>query len=470
MWALSLVPARYSAMSMGYVDLGGGPGELAPHTHGAGYGEAPLVEVTDLTEGSSRAPDVSVTLTAARGAIRLGDGDAIDGYTLNGGTPGPEIRARVGDLVEVTLVNTDIDAGITLHWHGIDVPNAADGVAGITQDALAPGESQVYRFVAKDAGTYWYHSHQVAHEQVRRGLLGAIVIEPAAAEAGAPVDVVALAHLYGAAHTINGAEGDLHVDIPAGASARVRIINTDNGALFAWLGSGSFRVLAVDGHDLNGPSDVSDAEVRVPAGGRVDLLIARPADGSSVRLHLGGPRGVVIGPADPEPVRAPTGQVDLLSYGEPAPAPFDATAPDRRFDYVIGRRWGFLDGRPGAWWTINGHLYPDVPMFTVEEGDVVMMRLANHSGQAHPMHLHGHHALVLSRDGVPSTGSPWWVDSLEVLDGEEYEIAFVADNPGIWMDHCHNLPHAQEGLVAHLAYANVTTPFLLGGDAKNEPE
>ena len=70
------------------------------------------------------------------------------------------------------------------------------------------------------------------------------------------------------------------------------------------------------------------------------------------------------------------------------------------------------------------------------------MTISNDSGDVHPMHLHGHHAVVLSRNGVPSTGSPWWVDSLNVADGDTYEIAFVADNPGIWMDHCHNLEHA----------------------------
>ena len=79
-------------------------------------------------------------------------------------------------------------------------------------------------------------------------------------------------------------------------------------------------------------------------------------------------------------------------------------------------------------------------------------------------------AVVLSRNGVPSTGSPWWVDSLSVADGERYEIAFVADNPGIWMDQCHNLDHATDGLVAHLAYTGVTEPFRVGGRSANAPE
>jgi FtsP/CotA-like multicopper oxidase with cupredoxin domain len=109
-------------------------------------------------------------------------------------------------------------------------------------------------------------------------------------------------------------------------------------------------------------------------------------------------------------------------------------------------------------------------MFHVEEGDVVRMTIRNDSGDVHPMHLHGHHAFVLSRDGVPSAGSPWEVDSLNVLDGETYEVAFVADNPGIWADHCHNLEHASDGLVTHLAYAGVTEPFRIGDDAGNDPE
>jgi FtsP/CotA-like multicopper oxidase with cupredoxin domain len=77
---------------------------------------------------------------------------------------------------------------------------------------------------------------------------------------------------------------------------------------------------------------------------------------------------------------------------------------------------------------------------------------------------------VLARNGVRATGSPWWFDSLNVLDGESYDIAFLADNPGIWMDHCHNLNHAVEGLVTHLMYEGVSEPYRIGGNAGNEPE
>jgi len=98
------------------------------------------------------------------------------------------------------------------------------------------------------------------------------------------------------------------------------------------------------------------------------------------------------------------------------------------------------------------------------------MRIHNGSNEDHPMHLHGHHAVVLSRDGEKATGSPWWVDSLHVDQDETYEIAFVADNPGLWMDHCHQLKHAAEGLMAHLMYDGVDTPYRIGGAADNHPE
>jgi FtsP/CotA-like multicopper oxidase with cupredoxin domain len=249
-------------------------------------------------------------------------------------------------------------------------------------------------------------------------------------------------------------------------------VNTDDSALRAWVLGAAYRVLAVDGRELVGPQQVRDVAVLVPAGGRADLGVQVPADGSAVRVGLGGTAAVVLGPPDGAVPRGrpPTGDVDLLAYGTPADPGFDARSPDRTFDYTIGQRPGFLDGRPGVWWTVNGHLFPDVPMYVVREGDVVRMRLRNDSRESHPMHLHGHHALVLSRDGRAATGSPWWVDSLEVPRGRTFEVAFRADNPGIWMDHCHNLEHVGEGLLAHLAYEGVSTPFRVGGASANNPE
>ena len=491
LWKASLLPGTYSVMDMGYADYGGGAeAGAAPAGHGDMPGMTAARSVATLTGPTGRVADVDVTLAARKQRFRLASGQSVDGYTLNGTSPGPTIEAVQGQLVQVKLLNESVPDGVTLHWHGLDVPNAEDGVAGVTQDAVPMRGSHTYRFIAGQVGTFWYHSHQVSHEQVLRGLLGALVITPTKAipaadtakagggsSPGANVlDALALVHLYGGIRTVNGRSGDTPVAAAPGSRVRVRVINTDNGPMSAWVSGAAYRLVAVDGTDLHGPTLVSDAALVVTAGGRADVEVQLPADGSAVRVELGGNAALVLGPAGPPTGNAatrtarPKQSLDLLTYGSPAPLGFDPAKAKRHFDYVIGRRPGFVGGRPGIWWTINGHLFPDVPMFVVAEGDVVRMRVENGSGEVHPMHLHGHHAVVLSRNGVPSTGSPWWVDSLNVANDESYDIAFVADNPGIWMDHCHNLPHAAQGLVAHLMYEGVTEPFRVGGRVDNQPE
>jgi FtsP/CotA-like multicopper oxidase with cupredoxin domain len=469
LWNASRVPSTYSVMTMGYVDLGGGPGSTTmDHLSHGGVSLATLAGPRDGT------PDVKLTLTARREQVHLATGEQLDGYTLNGTSPGPEIDATQGDLVQVTLRNRDVTGGVALHWHGIDVPNAEDGVAGVTQNAVPVGGTHVYRFVVADAGTYWYHSHQVSHDQVKGGMFGALIVRP---KGGPRSEFVAPVHTYSGYHSIAGRTGTQRVTVEPGTPLRVRVINTDNGPLRTWVTGAPFTVLAVDGHDVNKPTPLRNRLLVVPAGGRLDLSIAAPAGGSTARLDAGGDTALVIGPngakaraSSSEPER----RLDLLTYGSPAALPFDPTRPDRRFDYRIGRRVGFLDGKPGFWWSVNGHLFPDLPMFMVSEGDVVLMTIENNSGDVHPMHLHGHHAVVLSRNGVRATGSPWWIDTLEVDDNETFVIAFVADNPGIWMDHCHNLDHAANGLIAHLAYTGVAEPYVVGrpvgGGAHNEPE
>jgi FtsP/CotA-like multicopper oxidase with cupredoxin domain len=465
LWQDSRLPDAYSVINMGYVDDGG----AAHGSHGLHSGTAR--SVTTLIADPDRLADVSVTLTARKERFSLASGREVDGYTLNGQSPGPLIEVTVGQLLEVRLINESVPDGVTLHWHGVDVPNAADGVAGITQDAVGQGQQFVYRFVPHRAGTFWYHSHQVSHEQVIGGLLGPLVVRSTGAS-DEVTDVVALTHLYRGIRTLNGQENDIRVTVMPGRKTRVRVINTDNGPTSVWVTGTAHRLVAMDGVDLNGPTPIDGEAVLVTAGARADLEVTMPLDATPVRIQVGGTISVVLGSSsfDAPITPRPTAMLDLLHYGVPVPLGFDPRQADRRFAYDIGRRFGFLNGRPGYYWTINGHLYPEVPMFMVTEGDVVRMTISNHSGEVHPMHMHGHHAVVLSRDGVAATGSPWWVDSLNVNDAETYDIAFVADNPGIWADHCHNLNHAVEGLIVHLMYEGVTTPYVIGNASGNVPE
>ena len=477
LWQASRVPSAYSIMDMGYLDYGLGAttdpnaGGHAGHMQGDMHDDQSASRrlVSDMIVDPARPADVRVDLVTRQQMLTVGD-RSIAGFSVNGTSPGPEIRARQGQLLEVHLHNESVAGGVTLHWHGVDVPNAMDGVAGVTQDAVPIGGEFTYRFVAKQAGSFWYHSHQVSNPQVAGGLLGSLVVTPRSGIAQ-HVDVTAMAPSYGGIRTINGKAEDLRVPAQAGQRVRVRVTNTDNGPIKVWT-SGPYRLLAVDGTDVHRPTEVSGQSVTLTAGARLDLEVRVPDDGSEVRVQLSKSTAVIIGPPGIE-VAAPAqpdADLDLLSYGSPTALGFDPTHATRRFDYHIGRRPGFVKGLPGMWWSINGHLFPNVPMYVVRQRDVVVMRIENHSGEVHPMHLHGHHVVVLARDDVAATGSPWWVDSLNVLPGETYDIAFVANNPGIWMDHCHNLKHAAQGMVAHLMYDGFDTPYRIAGSADNQPE
>ena len=145
--------------------------------------------------------------------------------------------------------------------------------------------------------------------------------------------------------------------------------------------------------------------------------------------------------------------------------PFDTTAP-----VVLDEGPGFRDGRPELVHTINGQASPDVPPITVREGEVVRLHLVNNSGEYHPMHLHGHIVSVLARDGQPVQGSPLHLDTVLVGPHQTWDVAFAADNPGIWMLHCHVLLHAAYGMSLTVNYAGVATPYEMGSRSGNVPE
>jgi FtsP/CotA-like multicopper oxidase with cupredoxin domain len=463
LWWDSRLPDTYDAMDMGAPDYGGGP--AGPHLHAGGTSVATL-------RGPSGTPDERFTLTARHAEVTLPSGHTVDAITFDGTAPGPEIRVREGDLVEVTLVNRDIDSGVSIHWHGVDVPNAEDGVAGVTQDSVPPGGRHVYRFRPDRAGTFWYHTHQVSAKEVRRGLFGVLVVEPRAAEGDKALDLALASHDLGGYPTLAGSDRLEHRAVEPGTAVRLRLVNTDNSPQRYSVDGTPFRVLAIDGNEVHGPAPLRDELLELAAGGRYDVGFTMPA--SPVRVSVRGTdAGLVLsedGTGD-VPVGEEGPEFDPLAYGTPATQPFDAsTRFDRRFRFSIGRKPGFLDGRPGLHWTINGGIFPDVPMFVVRRGDLVEVTIENDTEAVHPMHLHGHRMLVLRRDGVAPTGSPWWTDTLDVEPGERYDLGFRADNPGLWMDHCHNLKHASEGLTMHLAYEGVSTPYRVGGTAHNEPE
>lgn len=114
-------------------------------------------------------------------------------WTFNGSVPGPELRVTQGDRVRITLIN-HLPVSTTIHWHGVRVSNVGDGVAGLTQEAVAPGGTFVYELIASDAGTYWYHSHQDTTNQIPHGLFGALVVEPPSGHVPGAHDYTVMLH------------------------------------------------------------------------------------------------------------------------------------------------------------------------------------------------------------------------------------------------------------------------------------
>jgi FtsP/CotA-like multicopper oxidase with cupredoxin domain len=452
------------------VATGGGPGRSSR--------PGPPVSVADLRGAGAPAPGGTrrqYTLTARTATVRLPSGREIQAWTYNGQVPGPPITATVGDLIEVTLRNTDIDDGVTLHWHGYDVACGEDGAPGVTQDVVAPGEEFVYRFRADQVGTYWYHTHQASHHGVRRGLFGTLVVTPrgqrvddANASTG-QLDLTLPVHTFDGTVVIADQDRRTEHTASAGTKVRLRLINTDSDPHRFALAGTPFRVTAVDGRDLNQPGEVSNAGLRLPGGGRYDLVFVMPDTPVALVLdndHAGGLRlrpddhaGTV---GEETAVEDTSGwpELDLLRYVTPAAVPFDADSrADRQFTMVLDRGVAMVDGRPAYGQTVNGRGHPSIPDQLVAEGDLVRFTVVNRSLETHPWHLHGHPVLVLSRNGTPASGGPLWMDTFDVRPGEVWEVAFRATNPGIWMNHCHNLPHAHQGMMLRLRYDGVITPF-----------
>ena len=425
-------------------------------------------------------------------------------WAFNGQVPGPELAVTVGDVLEVTLRNRDIERGVTLHWHGYDVPNDQDGVPGITQDAVRPGGQFVYRFVADQPGTYWYHTHSASDIGVRRGLYGILVVRPGPSDTACDVVAPATPLRQGAGppvpgdrqrgqrdaeassracldvtvpvHTLDGRLLPSPTTVPAaaGTPVRLRLINTDSTTHRYAVAGAPFRVVAIDGVDLVGPTPLENTTLLIPAGGRFDVLTTAPAalfvDGRPI--HSTSPAkssadgrpvhstGSAESFADGRPPPSTSRDIpkpgawpvfDPLTYGTAAPAPWSRI--DRSLTLVLDRGADLHGLLPRYAHTVNGAADPDIPAQVVRRNEIVKLTVVNRSLAVHPWHLHGHHVLVLARNGKPASGSPLWLDSFDVRTGEVWEVAFRADNPGLWANHCHNLPHVEAGMMLHLMYS-----------------
>ncbi|GIH09429.1 hypothetical protein Rhe02_74960 [Rhizocola hellebori] len=442
--AVSLA-AGLGAATLGFLPAGPSATATPPHH---------TVSVADLRGPTEPAPGGTVkryALSARQAEITLASGRKVAAWTFDGQVPGPALTATEGDLVEVRLTNVDIPDGVTLHWHGYDVRNGEDGAPGVTQDAVRPGEEFVYRFRADQVGTYWYHTHQVSDRGVRLGLYGTLIVQPRSPLSG--TDLTVPVHTFGGALAIGTHDGMADNPQPPGASVRLRLINTDNTPHRFTLSGTSFRVVAADGNDLNGPGEVREVALRIAAGARYDLAFTMPSGPVALRIDDRAV-GLALSPG-PHPDTSAWPELDLTSYGTPTGGSDLQARPDKDFTLVLDRGLALVDGKPAYAQTVNGKAHPNIPDQVVAEGDLVAFTVVNRGLETHPWHLHGHRVLVLAKNGRLVTGSPLLLDTFDVRPGEVWRVAFRASNPGVWMNHCHNLAHADQGMALHLVYQGI---------------
>jgi len=391
-------------------------------------------------------------------------------WAYNGTVPGPELRFKQGERLRIEVENA-LPVQTTVHWHGIRLPNAMDGVPGVTQEPIDKGGRFLYEFDLPDAGTFWYHPHLGSPEQVARGLYGALIVEERNAppvdrdlvwvlsdwrldrEArlvenfGNPMDG-SHAGRIGNTVTVNGAIREFF-DVRSGERIRLRLINASNARIYGLEFEGHRpAVLALDGHPAEPDSP---ARIVLGPGQRADVILDCKANpGSTHRIIDSFYRRrayelLKLRYAAQPPLRTSFEPVPRLA-ANPIAVPDLAKAERHRVAFGGGAMRAVPNQRQhkGLFWSVNGRPVPEHAhhevLLNLKRGASYVLELVNDTAWHHPIHLHGHVFRALP-NGT-------WADSVLLNPDERAEIAFVADNPGDWMLHCHVLEHQATGMMA----------------------
>jgi FtsP/CotA-like multicopper oxidase with cupredoxin domain len=392
---------------------------------GAAVAAAPLRAIAQ--------PDGFRVIRARSDAVRLRGADAgptpIRGF--EGTVPGPVLRVKRGEELRIRLVN-ELLADMTVHWHGVRVPNAMDGVPALTQAAVAPGDSFDYRFTPPDAGTFWYRTSSPFPED--RALYGLLIVDEAE-----PVDVDRDLALILDAWTL-GADGRLDaggsthftvnglpsLDIPVTSNERVRLrlLNASRDRLLTVrLDRHAATVMAIDGQPAE-PFPARDSRVALSPGNRLDLFV-------DATLAPESTAPIFVGLDDRE---APLARLVYRSGAPARPAPRAAIKPlpdnplPQRMNFAAAVKLDIVLNDP-RYRPATGSL--GRPLFTTAPRQSVIVGFKNTTDQAHAVHLHGHCARLL--DALDDGWKPFWLDTILAPPQRTTRIAFVADNRGKWL-------------------------------------
>ena len=446
----------------------------------------PTAESVRHAEALRRRPGqrvVTARLTPRPVTVDLG-GPVVNTWAYGDSVPGPLLRARAGDLMRVQVDNR-LPATTSVHWHGIALRHDMDGVPGVTQAPINAGSSFTYEFTVPDPGTYFYHPHSGV--QLDRGLHGALLVDDPADPGGYDVErtVVLDDWVDGTGRTpeqvlkgltegsgkggkgggltpLLGVAGDVAYPhylangrVPAapvtlsakpGQRLRLRLINAGSDTAFrVALGGHRLTVTHSDGFPvvpvttdalLIGMGERYDVLVTVGDGVFPLVAVAEGKQGNAlalVRSAAGTPPSASARPTEL------AGKVTLGTDLSAADAVrLQAKGVDRRHDLL-------LSGSTTPYrWTVNGKAFPDADPLPIEAGQRVRLRFKNMTMMFHPMHVHGH-TFGLVRGGARK-------DTVIVRPMQTVEVDFDANNPGQWMTHCHNIYHAETGMMTTLSY------------------
>lgn len=396
-------------------------------------------------------------------------------FYINNQKIADEIRVPVGTNLSVTF-NNNTPYSTSVHFHGVNGLSKMDGVAGVTQDEILPGESYVYQFNLDKAGTYMYHSHfDSANEVNNKKLFGGLVVEDNPRTNSemliynsSPIDTT---QHHSAASTYTQMEvnndTNLTYNISNDEDIFLNIANLASTPISLNFGEGvNYQIIELDGEAVT--SEWQNVSLTLPTANRITVQIKNPQKSFQVKTTLSnkenaivnviyknekigteyipkigvdtsmmGGDGVIIEPS--EVVYNLVKPVESLNIGE----------PDVKSDMILDMTNGM--------WTINNKAFPDTNSIDVKEGDNVEITLENTSpmSEIHPFHLHGHQFEVVEVNGQ-QVKNPLVMDTVQVMPGDQVKIRFKADNPGIWMFHCHDLTHAAKGMMTTLNYKGYT--------------
>ncbi len=415
-------------------------------------------------------------LIAAPMDLELVPGHLTSAWAYGGQAPGVELRAKQGEWLRVRFINK-LDQPTTIHWHGIRLPLEMDGVPYVSQLPVLPGEYFDYRFKTPDAGSYWYHPHVSSSQQLGRGLVGPLIVEEREPsgflhertlslkswhidEQGAftPFSIPREAARGGTAGSFSTVAGR-HLptlDLPAGQVVRLRLLNLDNTVTYRLnLPDAEARIYALDGNPV-APRPLGK-EYWLGPGMRMDLALRVPAAGEELSLRNG-------------PVRLATlrslANTDAPGAWPPALPANPVSEPDLsnaetirfNFEWVGAVSANRANGAAPSFWQINGKAWDindktcaDRPIAKLELGKSYIFELRNMAQYQHPIHLHGMSFKVLSSDRKKII--PYFTDTYLLGKNERARVALVADNPGVWMFHCHVIDHMETGLMASIQVA-----------------